>query len=152
VSIFIESRYKVTWRSKVEIDHTVWSISSHNLLRVNVKTRLSVPTLMKSKRDEEMYFIFNFEYRYVALSRRMLHRLLIKSHTQQKPKYLSKMSETQWPHTLDISLNQGKLDGPVFQTGGSYLGGWAPITSFLIPDVPVTKTRCSNFYWLVSND
>jgi hypothetical protein len=52
VSIFIESRYKVIWRSKVEIDYTVWSIPSHNLLRVNVKTRSSVATLMKSKRNE----------------------------------------------------------------------------------------------------
>jgi hypothetical protein len=24
------------------------------------------------------------------------------------------MSETQWPHTLHISLNQEKLDGPVW--------------------------------------
>jgi hypothetical protein len=31
VSIFIESRHKVTWRSKVEIDHMVWNILSHNL-------------------------------------------------------------------------------------------------------------------------
>jgi hypothetical protein len=29
---------------------------------------------------EEMYFIFNLEYRYVALSRRMLRRLSTKSH------------------------------------------------------------------------
>ena len=52
MSIFIESRYKVIWRSKVEIDYTVWSIPSHNLLRVNAKTRSSVATLMKSKRDK----------------------------------------------------------------------------------------------------
>jgi hypothetical protein len=52
VSIFIESIYKVIWRSKVEIDYTVWSIPSHNLLKVNGKTRSSVATLMKSKRDE----------------------------------------------------------------------------------------------------
>jgi hypothetical protein len=52
VSIFIESRYKVIWRSKVEIDYTVWSIPSHNLLRVNAKARSSVATLIKSKRDE----------------------------------------------------------------------------------------------------
>jgi hypothetical protein len=52
VSIFIESRYKVIWRSKVEIDYTVWSIPSHNLLRVIAKTRSSVATLMKSKRDK----------------------------------------------------------------------------------------------------
>jgi hypothetical protein len=71
---------------------------------------------------EEMYFIFNLEYRYVALSRGMLHRLSIKSHAQQKPKYPSEISETQWPHTLDISLNQGKPDGPVSQTGVSGLG------------------------------
>jgi hypothetical protein len=41
-----------------------------------------------------MYFIFNLEYRYVALSRGMLHRLSTKSHAQQKPKYTSEMSET----------------------------------------------------------
>jgi hypothetical protein len=37
---------------KLEIDYTVWCIPSHNLLRVNAKTRSSVTTLMKSKRDE----------------------------------------------------------------------------------------------------
>jgi hypothetical protein len=70
---------------------------------------------------EEIYFIFNLEYRYAALSRGMLHRLSTKSHAQQKLKYSSEMSETQWPNTLHISLNQGKPDGPVSQTGGSSL-------------------------------
>jgi hypothetical protein len=60
---------------------------------------------------EEMYFIFNLEYRYAALSRGMLHRLSIKSNAEQKPNYPSEMSEIQWPHTLHISLNQVKLDG-----------------------------------------
>jgi hypothetical protein len=69
-----------------------------------------------------MYFIFNLKYRYAALSKGMLHRLSTKSHTQQNPKYPSEMSETQWPHTLHISLNQEKLDDPVSQTGGSSLG------------------------------
>jgi hypothetical protein len=63
---------------------------------------------------KEMYFIFNFKYMYVALLRGMLHRLSTKSHAQQKPKYSIEMSETQWPHTLHISLNQGKSDGPVW--------------------------------------
>jgi hypothetical protein len=71
---------------------------------------------------EEMYFIFNLEYKYAALSRGMLHGLLIKSHVQQKTKYPNEMSETQWSHTLYISLNQGKPDGPVAQTGRSDLG------------------------------
>jgi hypothetical protein len=71
---------------------------------------------------EEIYFIFNLEYRYAALSRGMLRRLSTKSHAQQKPKYPSEMSEIQWPHTLHISLNQEKLDGPVSQIGGSGLG------------------------------
>jgi hypothetical protein len=31
--------------------------------------------------------------------------------SQQKPKYPREMSETQWPHTLHISLNQEKSDG-----------------------------------------
>jgi hypothetical protein len=69
-----------------------------------------------------MYFIFNFEYRYAALSRGMLHGLATKSHAQQKPKYPSEMSETQWSHTLHISLNQEKPDGPVSQTEGFGLG------------------------------
>jgi hypothetical protein len=30
----------------------IWSIPSHNLIRVNAKTKLSVATLMKSKKDE----------------------------------------------------------------------------------------------------
>jgi hypothetical protein len=63
---------------------------------------------------KEIYFIFNLEYRYAALSRGMLHRLSIKSHAQQKPKYPSEMSETQWPHTLHISLKQEKPNGPVW--------------------------------------
>jgi hypothetical protein len=100
---------------------------------------------------EEMYFIFNIEYTYVVLSRRMLHRLSTESHAQQKPKYSSKMSETQWSHTLHISLNQEKLDDPVSQTGGADLGRWAPTASFQIPDVPVFKTGCFSFYRLVSN-
>jgi hypothetical protein len=29
------------------------------------------------------------------------------------------MSETQWSHTLHISLNQKKPDDPISQTGGS---------------------------------
>jgi hypothetical protein len=71
---------------------------------------------------EEMYFIVNLEYRYAALSIGMLHRLSTKSHAQQQHKYPSEMSETQWPHTLHITLNQEKLDGPVSQMGGSGLG------------------------------
>jgi hypothetical protein len=52
----------------------------------------------------------------------MLNRLSTKSHAQQKTKYPSEMSETQWAHTLHISLNHEKLDGPVSQTGWSGLG------------------------------
>jgi hypothetical protein len=70
---------------------------------------------------EKIYFIFNLEYRYVALSRGMLHRLSTKSLAQQKHKYSSEMSETQWSHILHISLNQKKPDGPISQTGGSGL-------------------------------
>jgi hypothetical protein len=102
-----------------------------------VKKRWSGNNHLVQAQIEEMYFIFNLDYRYVALSREMLHRLSTKSHTQQKPKYPSEMSETQWSHTLHISLNQGKSDDPVSQTGGSGLVIWAPTASFLILDVPV---------------
>jgi hypothetical protein len=40
----------------------------------------------------------------------------------KKAKYLNEMSETQWSHTLHISLNQKKPDDPVSQTKGSGLG------------------------------
>jgi hypothetical protein len=70
---------------------------------------------------EEIYFIFNLEYMYDALSRGMLRRLSTKSHAKQKPKDPSEMSEILWPHTLHISLRQEKLDDPVSQTGGSVL-------------------------------
>jgi hypothetical protein len=63
---------------------------------------------------EKMYFIFNLEYMYATLSRWMLHRLSTKSHAQQNSKYPSEMSETQWSHTLHISVNRGKMDGPVW--------------------------------------
>jgi hypothetical protein len=39
--------------------------------------------------------------------------LSTKPHDQQKSKYPSEMSETQWSHTLHISLNQEKPDGLV---------------------------------------
>jgi hypothetical protein len=61
------------------------------------------------------------------------------------------MSETQWAHTLHISLNQEKPDRLVSQTGWFDLGRWAPTASFQIPDVPVFKIGCSNFYLLVFN-
>jgi hypothetical protein len=93
---------------------------------------------------EEMYFIFNLEYRYAALSRGMLHRLSTKSHAQQKPKYLSEISETQWPHTLHISLNQEKPDGPISKPEGpvwvdelQWLVFKYQMFRFLKPDVPI---------------
>jgi hypothetical protein len=70
---------------------------------------------------EEIYFIFNLEYRYATLSRGMIHRLSTKSHAQQKPKYSSEISEKQWPYILHISLNQEKPNDPVSQTRGSGL-------------------------------
>jgi hypothetical protein len=84
-----------------------------------------------------MYFIFKLEYRYVTLSRGMLHRLSTKSHAQQKSKYPSEMSETQWPHTLHISLNQKKPDGPVWADELQWLVFKYRIFRFPKPDVPV---------------
>jgi hypothetical protein len=67
-------------------------------LRVDAKPRSYVPTLKEWKRNEvttinivqaqveEMYFIFNLEYRRATLSRR-------KFHAQPKPKNPSEMSE-----------------------------------------------------------
>jgi hypothetical protein len=67
----------------------------------------------------------------------MLHRLSTNSHAQQKPKYPSEMSETQWPHTVHISLNQEKLDGPVWADELQRLVFKYRMFWFLKPDVPV---------------
>jgi hypothetical protein len=84
-----------------------------------------------------MYFIFNLEYSYAALSRVILYRLSTKSHAQQKPKYPSEMSKTQWPHTLHISLNQGKPDDPVWADELQWLVSKYWMFRFSKPDVPI---------------
>jgi hypothetical protein len=77
--------------------------SKSQSLRVNDKARSSVATIMKSKRYKvatinsvqaqvEMYFIFNLEYRYAALSRGILHGLPTKS--QCALKYLKPKRES----------------------------------------------------------
>jgi hypothetical protein len=71
---------------------------------------------------EEMYFIFNLEYRCVALSRGIPHGLPTKSQCSTKSRNPSEMSEAQWSHTLRISLNLEKSDGSVSQTGLSGFG------------------------------
>jgi hypothetical protein len=47
------------------------------------------------------------------------------------------MSETQWPHTLHISLNQGKLDGPVWAEEIQWLVFKCRMFQFPKPDVSV---------------
>jgi hypothetical protein len=95
-------------------------------LRLNIKARSNVATLIKSKRIkvarinlvqaqvEENVLTFNLEYRNPALSRGIPHGLLTKSQCSIKAKTPSEMSETQQPYTLHISLNLEKLDGSVF--------------------------------------
>jgi hypothetical protein len=46
------------------------------------------------------------------------------------------MSETQWPHTLHILLNQKKQVNPVFQTG---------VSDFSYNDY-ILNSECSGFY------
>jgi hypothetical protein len=58
------------------------------------------------------------------------------------------MSETQWAHTLHISLNQKKQDSLVFQTRVS---GFACNDSNSNFGCFNHKTGCSGFDWLVSN-
>jgi hypothetical protein len=53
----------------------------------------------------------------------------------------SEMSETQWPHTVHILLNQEKEDNLIFSV----------MAIFQILDVSVFKTGCFGFYWLVPN-
>jgi hypothetical protein len=47
-----------------------------------VKKRWSDTNHIVQAQVEEMYFIFNLEYMYAALSREMAHRLSTKSHAQ----------------------------------------------------------------------
>jgi hypothetical protein len=99
---------------------------------------------------EEMYFIFNLEYMHVTLSGRIPHGLPTKSQCSTQPKNPSEMSETQWPHTLHISLNPKKKSNvPISQTGASGLGCNDYILNFGCSDF---KTRSSSFYCLVPND
>jgi hypothetical protein len=62
----------------------------------------------------------------------------------KKPKYSSEMSETQWPHTLHISLNQEKPDGPVWTDELQWRVFKYRMFQFSKPDI-------SDFYWLVFN-
>jgi hypothetical protein len=163
LSIFIKSRCNVIWRSKMQIDYTVWSILSHNLLRVNVKTRSSVTTLMKSKRDK----VITITLCKLKLKKCILHLTLsIGMPLYQEGCYidcqqslmLNKSLNTQvrWvkhnDHTYSIShwtrkkrmVRFPKPEGPVWVDELKRL-------VFQIPDVPVSKTGCSGFYWLVSN-
>jgi hypothetical protein len=129
-------------------------------LRVNIEVRSNVATLIESKRNkvarmnfvqaqvEEKYFIFNLEYRNVALTRGIPHRLPTKSQRSTKPKIPSEMSETQGSHILHISVNLGKPDDPVFQTKLSGLAYNDYNSNF---GYSGSKTRCSDFYWLVFN-
>jgi hypothetical protein len=59
------------------------------------------------------------------------------------------MSEIQWPHTLHFSLNQEKQDNPVSQTGVSDFAYNGYISN---SGCSGSKTGCSDFYRLVSND
>jgi hypothetical protein len=54
------------------------------------------------------------------------------------------MSETQWPHTLHISLNQEKPDGPVWTDELQWRVFKYRMFQFSKPDI-------SDFYWLVFN-
>jgi hypothetical protein len=108
---------------------------------------------MKSKRNEvvtihfvqaqveEMYFIFNLEYRCVALSRGIPHGLPTKSQCSTKSRNPSEMSEAQWSHTLRISLKLEnrmvrfpKPDCPILAVMASF-----QISDILVPnpDAPV---------------
>jgi hypothetical protein len=90
-------------------------------------------TIMQAQ-VEEIYFIVNLECRHATLSRGMLHGLPTKSQCSTKAENPGERRETQWAHTLHISLNQRKLDGPVSQNEGSGLDRLAPTASFQISD------------------
>jgi hypothetical protein len=58
------------------------------------------------------------------------------------------MSETQWPHTLHLSLNLEKLDVLICQTRAFGLGCNCYNSNSIFSS---SKIGCSSFYWLVSN-
>jgi hypothetical protein len=108
----------IKWLGDQKWKLIIWlKYSKSQTLKVNAKARTHMTTLIKAKRNEvatinivqaqveEMYFICNLECRHAALSRGMPHGLLTKFQCSTKPKYSSEISETQWPHTLHISLN-----------------------------------------------
>jgi hypothetical protein len=96
-----------------------------------------------------MYFIFNLEYSYAALSRGMLHRLSIKSHAQQKIKYPSEMSKTHWLHTLHISLNQ---ENQMVRFPKLEVSVWADELQWLVFKYRMFRFLLASFQWLVLGD
>jgi hypothetical protein len=159
VSIFIESRYKVIWRSKVEIDYTVLSIPSHNHLRVNAKIRSSVATLMKSKRDE----VATITLYKLKLKKCILYLTLsIGMPLYQEGCYIDCQQSLLLNKSLNTQVRWVKHNGHTHSTSHWTRKNqmvrfpkperWAPTASFQIPDVPVSKTGCFGFYWLVFND
>jgi hypothetical protein len=170
VSIFIESRYKVIWRSKMEIDHTVWSIPSHNLLRVNVKIRLSVANLMKSKRDEVIIITLCK----LKLKKYILYLILsIDMSLYQEGCYIDYQQSLMLNKSLITQVRWVKHNGHTHYTSHWTRENrmirfpkpkglvWADELQRLIfkyqmfwfskPNVLVSKTGCSSFYWLISN-
>jgi hypothetical protein len=91
VSISIELRYELTWRSNIENGLYSVKYSKSQCRRVNAEVRSNVATLPKLKRNEvarinlvqdqvkEKYFIFNLEYMNTTLSSGISYGLSIKS-------------------------------------------------------------------------
>jgi hypothetical protein len=146
VSIFIESRYQVTWRSQVEIDLRV-KYSKSEPPRVKAKARSSVAILMKLKRDEvatinivqaqveEIYFIFNLEYS-LPLYQQGYHIGYQQSLNAQHSLKTQVRGEKHNGHTHSAShwtenwiLWFAKLEHPV----------WSIIAIIQILDVPILK-------------
>jgi hypothetical protein len=143
----------VTWIPKVKIDHMVWSTLSHNLKESMPKQdQVWQPSYSQKEMKWQDSILCKLKlkelilYLIISIGCRSIKRdttwITSKISMLTLPKKSSEMSETQWPHTLHISLNQKKQDSPISQTGASGFScnGY------------ISHSACSGFYWLVHND
>jgi hypothetical protein len=152
VSISIESRREVTWRSNVEnwLYDVKYTKSQPLKSQCQSKIKCSNPHKVKGNevvrinivqtQVEKMYFIFNLEYRNVALSREITHGLPTKSQWSQSLK-----TQVRWVKNNGLihSTSHKTLDKPYVPVSKSEGPVCPVVTIFWILDVPIPKPDVS---------
>jgi hypothetical protein len=148
VSISIESRHEVTWRSNVENWLYDVKYSKSQPLESQCQSKIKCGNLHKVKEKwsgknqhcqaqvEEMYFMFYLEYMNVALSRGISYGLLIKSQCSHSLK-----TQVRWVkhNGLIHSTSHQTLEKPYVLVSKLECPVWHVMAIFQKPDVPILK-------------